>query len=267
MIRTKWLIGFFAVAWMASAAVVLAQDEEAAKEPEQKAKADPTGTWKWERTFGNSGITMQYTLRLKQQDGKLTGTLDTIRDEEPLEPSEIEEAMLEGNKIAFAVTREFNGNEFTIDYEGTVEENAINGLTKVDFGGQEREFEWAAKRGLDWKDVLGEWKMASETPDGSTFEWMLKFTKEGDDVKGTVTSERFGENELSEIAIKDAQLTFALVGDNNGNEFRLSYKIDPRGDSLKGSMQWGENAEQAFEFTGKRVKEKENDAGDGDAQE
>jgi hypothetical protein len=271
MKRTKWLLALVSVLWTASAVVVAAQNQEQAQEQQQargeeaKAKVDPTGTWKWDREFGE--VTMHFTLRLKLQDGKLTGTLDTLRGEEATEPAEIEEAKLEGDKVTFAVTREFNDNEFTINYEGTVKEDAIEGLTKLDFGGEAREFDWAAKRGLDWQDVLGKWQMESETPDGNTFEWTLTLTKEEDDVKGIVASERFGESEVSEIAIKDAQLTFAVIRDFEGNEFRLGYKIAPRGDALKGSLQFGDNADQTFDFTGKRVKEEKQPAGAEEKQE
>jgi hypothetical protein len=241
---------------MTPVAIGVAQDQEPSQQQqatvqEAKPKVDPTGTWKWDREFGE--VTMHFTLRLKLDDGKLTGTLDTLRGEEAMEPAAIEEPKLEGDKIAFVVTRQFNDNEFTINYEGTVKEDAIDGLTKLDFGGEAREFEWAAKRGLDWQDVLGEWAIAAETPDGNTIEWTLKLTKEGDDVKGTVASERFGESELSEIAIKAAQLTFAVVREFDGNEFRMTYKIEPRGDALKGSAQFGDDAERTLEFTGKRV--------------
>jgi hypothetical protein len=271
MIRKKWLLALVSVVWMSSAGGVVAQEQEQAQEQQQakdvaaKAKVDPTGTWKWDRELGEG--TLHFTLRLKLNDGKLTGTLDTLRDEEAMEPAEIEEAKLEGDKVTFSITRQFNDNEFTVHYNGTVKEDAIDGRAEVDFGGNPTEFEWAAKRGLDWQDVLGVWQMESETPDGNTFEWTLTLTKEGEDIKGVTASEQFGESEASEIAIKGAQLTFAVVRDFNGSEFRLNYKIDPRGDALKGVLQFGEDAERSFEFTGKRAKEAKQPAGDEEKQE
>ena len=75
MIRTKWLLALVPVVWMASAVVVVAQDQTQeqpqAKDEAAKAKVDPTGTWKWDREFGE--VTMHFTLRLKLQDGTLTG--------------------------------------------------------------------------------------------------------------------------------------------------------------------------------------------------
>jgi hypothetical protein len=198
---------------------------------------------------------MRFTLRLAQEDGKLSGTLDTLRGEEAMEPAEIQEAKLDGNKVSFSVTRQFNDNEFTIAYDGTVTEESIDGLTKADFGGETREFEWQAKRGLDWVDVLGEWKLTFQTPNGNTVESALRLTKDGEAVKGTMTSERFGEQELKEIAIKDARLTFAFVGERDGNEFRLNYTLDPRGDKAKGRIQFGEDESRGFDFTAERVKE------------
>ena len=102
--------------------------------------ADPTGTWKWSNTFNNR--TIESTLKLKLEGEKLTGVL--VRGEREVE---IEGAMFEDNKIVFSVTRERNGQKFTLKYNGVLVDDAITG--KIEFTGrdnQARSFDWEAKR-------------------------------------------------------------------------------------------------------------------------
>ena len=102
--------------------VAVIADEPNAK----KAKVDPSGTWKWERTFGDNHL--DYTLRLKlDKDGTLTGTNATRWNDRVGEPSKIEDAKFDGNKLTFSVTRSRNDREFTMVYEGTVSEKGIAG--------------------------------------------------------------------------------------------------------------------------------------------
>ena len=108
-------------------------------------KVDPTGTWKWERSFNDRS--MSFTLDLTQQDnGELTGEYTVKRGDNERDPITLENTKLDGNTLTFSVTRSRNGNEFTVSYEGVLSGDAIAGSTKVDWGGEEREFDWTAKR-------------------------------------------------------------------------------------------------------------------------
>src|SRR5262249_27360316 len=81
--------------------------------------ADVNGTWKANVETPNGQIETTFTF--KMADGKLTGTVNsTMGGEAP-----ISEAKLDGDKIAFAVVRQFNGNEFRINYKGTVQEKEM----------------------------------------------------------------------------------------------------------------------------------------------
>ena len=77
-------------------------------------KADPTGTWKWERTFG--GNTVEFTLRLQLKGDKVTGTYASRHGE-----TKIENAKLEGDQLSFEVNRERNDRSFQIKFQGKVE--------------------------------------------------------------------------------------------------------------------------------------------------
>lgn len=104
------------------------------------AAENPTGTWKWETNFG--GKARENTLKLKLDGDKLTGSMLGRNNQE----TPIENASFKDDKVAFAVTREFNGNKFTIKYNGTVKGDTITGKTEFDRDGQSQSRDWEAKR-------------------------------------------------------------------------------------------------------------------------
>ena len=94
-----------------------AQESTAQEKAAAKKKTDPSGTWKWERSFGDNQ--MDYTLRIMQNEqGKLTGTYAVKRNDSELEPVKLDDVKLDGNKLTFRVHRTRNDREFTINYEG-----------------------------------------------------------------------------------------------------------------------------------------------------
>ena len=104
--------------------------------------ADPAGTWTWSQPGRNGGQDREMTLKLKVEDGKLTGTLSGGQNE-----AKIEHGKVSGDEISFDVTRERNGNSFTTKYKGKVSADTITG--KVEMAGrdgQSRERDWTAKR-------------------------------------------------------------------------------------------------------------------------
>lgn len=109
------------------------------------AATDATGTWTWERSFGDNQ--MDYTLVITgDKPDALVGTFAVKRNGELRDPVKIENVSLDGNKLTFSVTRSRNDREFTVNYDGTIEKDEINGHAKAQFNGQEREFEWVATR-------------------------------------------------------------------------------------------------------------------------
>jgi hypothetical protein len=104
-------------------------------------KADPTGTWKWSFTT-QDGQTRESTLKLKLDDGKLTGTV-TGRDGQE---TAIEGANFKDGEITFQVTRERDGQKFTIKYKGKVTGDDLAGAISFEAGGETRTREFAAKR-------------------------------------------------------------------------------------------------------------------------
>jgi hypothetical protein len=104
------------------------------------AAENPTGTWKWETNF--NGKTRENTLKLKLEGDKLTGSMLGRDNQE----TPIENASFKDDKVVFAVTREFNGNKFTIKYNGTVKGDTITGKSEFERDGQSQSRDWEAKR-------------------------------------------------------------------------------------------------------------------------
>jgi hypothetical protein len=101
---------------------------------------DATGTWKWSSTFNNN--TVESSAKLKQEGDKLTGVYVGRGNTE----SPIEDGTVKDNVVSFKVTREFNGNKFTIKYSGTLSGDSIKGKTSFERDGQTQDRDWEAKR-------------------------------------------------------------------------------------------------------------------------
>ncbi len=103
-------------------------------------KANPTGTWKW--TVNRNGQDREMTLKLKLDGDKLTGAMVGPNGQE----TAIEDGQFKDGEVSFKVTRERNGNKFTIKYSGKVTGDAIKGKTEFDRKGQTQSRDWEAKR-------------------------------------------------------------------------------------------------------------------------
>ena len=103
-------------------------------------KPNPTGTWKW--TVNINGEDREVTLKLKLDGDKLTGTI-TGRDNKE---SAIEEGKYKDGEVTFKVTRERNGEKFTIKYSGKVTGETLKGKSEFEVNGEARSREFEAKR-------------------------------------------------------------------------------------------------------------------------
>jgi hypothetical protein len=101
-------------------------------------------------------------------------------------------------------------------------------------------------------DASGTWKASIETPNG-TMENTFTFKVDGDKLTGTITMGQMGEGAISEGKADGDNVSFAVVREFNGNQFRINYKGKVSGDEMKIS---GEvvGMDRTFEMTAKRVK-------------
>ncbi len=104
-------------------------------------KADPAGTWKWSVKRGDN--TIETTLKLQLDGDKLSGTISGMNNTE----NAIEDATFKDGEVAFAVTRERNGQKMTRKYKGKVDGDTIKGTSEgPDREGKTQSREWEAKR-------------------------------------------------------------------------------------------------------------------------
>lgn len=104
-----------------------------------RAADDPSGDWTFEMMRQDQ--TVEVPMTLKADGEKLTGTVG--RDERK---ADIEEGTFKDGEVSFKVTRERNGQSFTINYKGKLEGDTIKGTVEFNFGGETRSREWEAKR-------------------------------------------------------------------------------------------------------------------------
>lgn len=103
---------------------------------------DPSGSWKWTvKTPTGDSVDVSLTLELK--DGKLSGNYSSR-----LGPAPITDASFKDEIVAFSVVREFDGNKFTIKYNGKLEGDTIKGsIDFPGFGGSDpTRMDWSATR-------------------------------------------------------------------------------------------------------------------------
>ena len=105
-------------------------------------KNDPTGTWKWTSKFGKNEV--EQTMKLKLDDGKLTGTV--TGGGKKATDTKIEDGTFKDGELSFTVTRERGGNKIVSKYTGKVSDDTIKGSITTDFNGKENKQDWEAKR-------------------------------------------------------------------------------------------------------------------------
>ena len=101
--------------------------------------ADVNGTWKW--TTERNGTKIESTLKLKQEDEKLTGTISRNNMD-----ADIADGKVTGDDVSFTVTRENNGNKFVSKYAGKVTGDTIKGTIESERNGQKQSRDWEAKK-------------------------------------------------------------------------------------------------------------------------
>jgi hypothetical protein len=102
-------------------------------------KVNPNGTWKY--TAEVNGQSIDVTIKLKVDGEKVTGTVN-VADMD----SKIEDGKFKDGELTFKISREFNGNEMSIKYKGTVKGDTFKGKRDITREGQTNTREFEAKR-------------------------------------------------------------------------------------------------------------------------
>ena len=102
--------------------------------------ADVTSKWTSEMQ-GRGGQTMTTTFTLKADGSSLTGSMTGLGGE-----TDIANGKIDGDTISFDVTREFNGQSFTMHYTGKVSGDEIKFKAEREGGEPGHAREFTAKR-------------------------------------------------------------------------------------------------------------------------
>src|SRR3954454_6980992 len=88
---------------------------------------DVSGKWTYEQPGRGGNPGRPVTITLKQTGNNITGQVPGMGrgGDAPPPPTEITNGKVEGDKISFEVTREFNGNKMTQKFEGKGEGDQI----------------------------------------------------------------------------------------------------------------------------------------------
>jgi len=104
-------------------------------------KPDATGTWKWTSQGRQGGDPIEWTLKLKQDGDKLTGSVNAFNTDTP-----ISDGTIKDGEVSFSVVRERNDQKFVTTYKGKLDGDTIKGKSERERQGEKVSTDWEAKR-------------------------------------------------------------------------------------------------------------------------
>ncbi len=104
------------------------------------AESKVAGTWTWTQKRNDQEV--KNTMKLKQEGEKLTGEVENPRGKTEIKDGKVDK----DGTATWTVTREFNGNSFTIKYKGKVEGDVFKIQASMERDGETRTFDIEAKR-------------------------------------------------------------------------------------------------------------------------
>lgn len=206
--------------------------------------ASVAGTW--DITIESPQGKRTVLLIIKKNGDTLTGAMKSPQGETALES-----IALNNDDIAFALTRQVQGQDMKFSYTGKVAKDSMKG--DVDFGGLATGT-WSAvphkedaapappaAAPAQGMNITGAWSFTVETSQGSgspTF----TFKQEGENLTGTYKGQ-FGEAPLTGT-VKGADIKFAIKINAQGQDLTLAYsgKVESK-DSMKGTVALGDLGE------------------------
>lgn len=119
----------------------------------EKAMIDPTGTWKLVTISSQTKAkSLERTLKLKLDGGKLTGTIDgrsEINGKVKIFEWALKDTKLQGNAISFTVTHPptlGKGPDSTTVYEGKITSDTMKGTAETEWSGNTNKRDFEARR-------------------------------------------------------------------------------------------------------------------------
>lgn len=206
---------------------------------DKKKDVDPSGTWRVEFNFQGRAIKDEYRFE-KGLKGVIGGSLD--RNERV---HKLQDIKVDGDALTFNISHQNNNRSWTAEYKGTIKNDAITGTLSVERNARNFEFDWNPKRSVELEDVIGTWKLAIESENG-TFHPSVTISEKDGKPQAKYISDYFkGELNVTSVKIDKNILHWSVKGETNGNAFTMNFKARPYGNRMSG--------DQSAEFNGQSV--------------
>jgi hypothetical protein len=103
-------------------------------------KVDPVGTWNCE--YERGGVKLTSTLTIKKDGDKLVGTMSWPNQKE----TNLKDLKLKDGTLTFSAVRKIMDNEFTVEYNLTIDGDKLKGKGAGEFMGEKLEVDIEGKR-------------------------------------------------------------------------------------------------------------------------
>jgi hypothetical protein len=234
--------------------------------PAKKAAATekPAGTWKL--TVDVNGTPYEFTVKLKADGAKLTGTITGDDGKE----NPLQDVACKDGTVSFTVVREQDGEKMPIKNSGKLSGDTIKGKAELKVDGEAQSMPWEAKRVVEKAAVApktdaaqkpvataspaGNWKLSADV-NGTTYEFTVKLKLDGDKWTGTIAGDDGNENPLQDVNYKDGNVLFTIVREQNGEKMPMKASGKLTGDTLKGKTDFQLDGEaHSLPWEAKRAK-------------
>jgi hypothetical protein len=198
------------------------------------AAQDITGQWEITMEFGGRPSYATLTIS-KNPDGTLTGKWGS---------TELSNVKFEDGKLSFVRTIKFGDRQFSMTYNGTLENGKLTGTLSSDRG----QFAANGARKKPMSPAVGQWDVTFHVGDRDITGRLIISQNADGALEGKWVSRRGGA-EISNVKFQNGKLTFDRKSTFNNNTYESSFEGTVKGDELTGAFktQRGEMA-----ATGKR---------------
>jgi hypothetical protein len=199
--------------------------------------ANVTGKWKMTANAPD-GNTHNVELVVKEEAGKLTGSLETERGSMPLQ-----EVVLNNDELTFKLVLDMGAIPFKLKVDGDTMKGTLTSPDGATGTVTAKRDGAAAPAGTPAAAVsaTGKWKVVSKDPEGNEMKVTLDLQQDGDKITGQIMMENGDVAPVSDGKITGNEFKFKIQADGefevtgtiSGNEVKGTYKT-PNGS--KGSF-------------------------------
>ena len=128
--------------------------------------------------------------------------------------------------------RERDGQRAITHYAGTLSGDRIKGKIASNWAGEERTYDWEAKRATS---AEGTWRWSSSFGE-FRFDSTATLKEEGEKITGKIPSRRGGDQEIKNGKLKDGKISFETERERDGQKFVTKYSGKLSGDKITGTI-------------------------------